>query len=47
MIEQLLTLLTGLGLDTTDTGSDTALRDNLEEAYLTCGLGVDTTTELT
>ena len=47
LVQQFLALLTGLGLDTTDTGCDRTLRDNLEEADLTRGLGVNTTTELT
>ena len=46
-IKQLLTFFASLCLDTTDTGSNTALRYNLKESYLTCGLCVDTTTELT
>ena len=46
LIESLLTLLTCQGLDTTDTSGHTALREDLEEADLTRGLGVDTTTEL-
>ena len=35
LIQQLLALLTGLGLDTTDAGSYAALRDNLEESDTT------------
>ena len=35
LIQQLLALLTGLGLDPTDAGSYTALRDNLEESDTT------------
>ena len=36
LVQQLLALLTGLGLDTADTGSNTALRDNLEETDAAC-----------
>ena len=46
LVQQLLALLTGLGLDTADTGSYTALRDNLEESDATCARCVDTTAEL-
>ena len=46
LIQQFLTLLTSLGLDTADAGSHTALRDNLEETDATSAAGVNTTTEL-
>ena len=35
LIKQFLALLTGLGLDTTDAGSYTAFRDDLEESDTT------------
>ena len=46
LIQQFLALLACLGLDTANTGSNTALGNDLEEADLTCSLSVDTTTEL-
>ena len=46
LIQQIFALLACLGLDTADTGSNTALGNDLEEADLTGSLSVDTTTEL-